>query len=574
MKLRALLNFLRSIGTSLLAVFGFLTAAIALLQLWRTENSLFWPVLLLFGVIVLWLSCFYIFFKKASPNKSVGFNAQSTEDAHIFGRKSRFIARIGIVATPLLFATGFFVVQYFRNLPSGKTVIMVANFNSLDGQNYGVTEKIIEQLRRETLHYADVEIHSLNASITVQDGPEKARRVAADHNATVFLWGWYRKANENVLISAHVEVLKKPAALTLMQDSLELIRPAQEIESFEIQARLSNELTYLTLLTVGLARMESEQYRDAISLFTRAIQLSAAPENLIDPGDIYLFRGSAYLDTQSYREAIEDFTKSLRLTPGSCGACALNQRAIAYANLGNLDAALSDFLESSKRDPTPPYIYMNLGRVYRERGEIERAIESFTEAIKRDEKLVSAYRQRGGLYLSRKQFEKAIENFNQVLHLEPHDAHVLNNRGIAFIKLGKYDQGIDDLNSSKLFSNKIVHTAHSHEGRYIDKALFIREMAKYSELLNSGSNSDVPYIRRGSLLYGVGDYERAIEDLDKALAINAQSADAFHERGKAKEALGLRDEAIGDFEKFLQFAKDETGQADAKEHLQRLRVPQ
>jgi len=546
--LKALLDFIKSIGATVLAVAGFLATTISLVQLSRLENSIFWLVLLVFGVGVLWLTCFYVVFKKKPAEKSVGFNTQSPEAVrYVFGKKTRSIGLIGILTVPVLCGTGYFAIRYIRNLPSHKTIIMVANFESLDGQNYGVAEKIIEDLRRETMQYGDVEIRGLNMSITARDGAERARLIGAEHQVTILLWGWYRKTNENVLVSTHVEILKKPAALILRSDSHELIRPAREIDSFEVHTRLSHDLTYLTLLTVGLARMESKKYQDAISLFTRAIQLSTAPESLIDPGNVYLFRGIAYSSIRSYRDAIDDFTKSLSLTSSPCGACALNNRAIAYAHLGNLDSALSDFLQSRERDSKSTFIHFNLGVVYRQRGESDKAIQSFTEAVNRS---------------------------NEVLKLEPDNWGVLKNRGLAFVQLGNFDQGIDDLNRSILLKQQAGQATEADGRSFINKKVFIRDMAKYSQLLDSQPDSEGAYVGRAMLYISVRDYVKAIDDLDKAIGYNPEYAEAFHQRGKAKEALGHGDEAKSDFQKFLDLSRDANSRNHAKEHLERLGVSQ
>lgn len=570
--LKGLADFLRNIGASLLAIGGFLTGVIALVQLWRNENSLFWWVLLVIAASIVWLTCFYVVFKKTSRDRTAGFKSQSTQRFYSFAKPKRVIALFGIFTLPVLYATGYFFIEQIRNIPSDKTIILVANFESLDGQNYGVTEKVLEQLTLETEQYTNVQVRALKTAVTAQEGRDHARTIAADNKASIFLWGWYRRTQENVLITVHVEVLRKPADLRLKRETQESIRPAKELDSFLLQTRLSNELAYLTLLTIGLARMESDNYQDAISLFTRAIQLAAAPETLIDPANVFYFRGYSHLVTRSYKNAIADFTESLRITPENfCTPCAFANRGIAYFELSDVDSALNDFLESRKYDAAPAEIHHNIGLIYQKKGDFDNAVQAFTEAVKRDPTFADSHSHLADLFFKGKQFERAIESMSRVLSAEPNNWRVLNNRGIAFIKLGNYSEGIDDLNRAKLINPEIDQSDETRSSP-IDKQLFLSEMAKYNQLLTSDANSAAAYLSRATLFNLVADFERARADLDKAIAINAELVEAYHQRGKALEKLGLKNEAMADFNKFLGLAQDERARTDAKEHLQRLGV--
>jgi len=569
--LRGLADFFRNIGASLLAIGGFLTGIVAVIQLLRNENSVTGLVLLAIALSSVWLTCFYVVYKKSPRDKTAGFKSRSTQSFYSFEKPKRIIALAGVFMLPVLYAAGYFVIRNRRNISSDKIIILVANFESLDGQNYGVTEKILEQLRFETEHYSDVHVQALKTAVTAQEGRDHARTLAGDNNASIFLWGWYRKTEENVLITVHVEVLKKPADLRLKRETQESIRPAKELESFQLQTRLSNEMTYLTLLTIGLARMESGKHQDAISLFTQAIQLAAAPETLIDPANVFYFRGYSHLATRSFKNAIADFTESLRITPKNfCTACAYANRGIASFELFDFDSALKDFLESRKHDAAPAGIHHNIGLTYQRKGDLDNAVQAFTEAVNRDPTFVDSYGHLADLFFEGKQFEQAIESMNRVLSVEPDNWKMLNNRGIAFIKLGNYSLGIDDLNRAKLIRPEI--DPDENRNSLIDKQLFLTEMAKYNQLLRSDANSAAAYVSRATLFNSVTDYERARADLDKAIAINAELAEAYHQRGKALEKLELKNEAIADFDKFLGLATDERARADAKEHLGRLGV--
>lgn len=571
--LKALRDFFKSIGVGVLAIVGFLTGLVSFVQLLRNETTVLWVTLLFISVLVLWLVCFYVFLKKGSTERKAGFKIQKKQQIYLFSKRARNFALVGLIGVPALSFAGYQAWRYIRSLPSDKTIILVANFDSLDGQNYGVTEKIIEQLRDETDQYPDIQINALGKSVTAQEGSTTARTIAKDHKATIFLWGWYGKAQENVLITVHFEVLQKPKDLRLRREKQELILPAREMDSFQIQTRLSNEMVYLTLLTVGLARFELGDNVNAISLFNKAIEQSAVPEQLIDPANIYYFRGNAFLNTNSFNKAIADFTESLKITPENfCTACAYNNRGIAYYSLSNIDAALADLIESRKHNSAPPQIHYNIGMIYEKKGDINNAILSYTEALNRDPNFSDAYKNRSNLFYERKEYDKAVSDYNEILKREPDNWMFLNNRGLAYAKSGDFDRAIDDLNTSKVLDKNQTHVNETQVSGLINKRDFLNELSKCTSVIKSDPRDFDAYLECGTLFNRITDYDRAIADLSEAIRLKGDSASAYHQRGIAFEGNGNKDSAIDDFAKFLELTQDETERKDARAHLLRLGV--
>jgi tetratricopeptide (TPR) repeat protein len=580
--LRALIDFFKSIGVGLLAIIGFLTSIVSFIQSLRSEDTLLWNVLLLCGVSIFWLTCFYVYFRKVSHDRKAGFKAQKIHPTHSFTRRARRIALIGIFGVPVFSFIGYQVWQHIRSLPPDKMIILVANFESLDGQNYGVTEKIIEQLRDETAQYPDVQISALSKSVTAQEGSAKARAIAKDHKATIFLWGWYRKAQENVLITAHYEVLQKPKDLRLRQEKQELILPAREIDSFQVQTRLSNEMTYLTLLTIGLARLESGDNANAVSLFSKAIDQKGIPEQLIDPANIYYFRGNAFLNMNLYNKAVDDYTESLKITPENfCTACAYNNRAAAYFELykldpahseSKLDASLADLIESRKHNAASAQVHFNVGLALFRKGDTDNAIVSYTEALKRDSGFMDAYYNRSDLFLIKKEYARAIDDYNVILRREPNNWYFLNHRGVAFARMGNYDLAINDLNRATLLNKDKSYINETNAGGLISKADFINDLSKYSSMIKSDPKNYDTYLKRAALYSRVADYDRAIADLNEAIRLKGDLAEAYHQRGIAHEGNENKSDAIADFSKFLELTQDDAQRTDAKAHLLRLGV--
>jgi hypothetical protein len=173
-------------------------------------------------------------------------------------------------------------VGYLTQLPD-KIIILVANFDGPEPQKYGVTDKILNNLRQALLPYEDVQVEALGRPITEAEGSTIARAEGERRGATIIIWGWYRTPGTAVPLSVNFEILLPPQDLpelgSEMRGEVQTMTVA-ELESFTLQTRLSEELAYLTLFTVGMARYAAMDWDEAIARFSNALDQT---KNLCQP---------------------------------------------------------------------------------------------------------------------------------------------------------------------------------------------------------------------------------------------------------------------------------------------------
>lgn len=110
-------------------------------------------------------------------------------------------------------------------------------------------------------------------------------------------------------------------------------------------------------------------------------------------------------------------------------AVTLNNRGVAYSQLGDYDAAIADYLEAQKLkadDPTTirnlRYAYLTRGLASAQSGDRSAALTDYDRALAIDPNYLEALQYRGALRIELGMAEEAARDFRQVLALEPGNA--------------------------------------------------------------------------------------------------------------------------------------------------------
>jgi tetratricopeptide (TPR) repeat protein len=154
--------------------------------------------------------------------------------------------------------------------------------------------------------------------------------------------------------------------------------------------------------------------------------------------------------------------------------------------------------------------------------------------------------QKGAESYKKRNYDQAITEFTEAIRLNPNDTHAYNARGVAYQAKRLYDQAIAD----------------------------------YDQAIQLDSKNAMPYNNRARInaYYLQRDFNSAISDANKAVSLSPNDAIYLDTRGWANLGIGDYDKAIADFEKALQIdssRKTSTdGLARARDGLAKARVSQ
>jgi len=523
--------------------------AVGGLKLIRGELEQLTAILLAIGFVSLLSICLYVWFKQS--------RIEGSEDTLVkhYSQKARRLALVGLFAVALLMVLSGGGWNRWHNLQKHQIVVLVADFKNLQSEDRGVEESIIDQLGNALAEYDDVKLQALNEEITAQEGSKVARAKGEKHHADIVLWGWYEESKTNIKVTVKFEVLEKLHYLSSVETK-PLIQPIAKLDNFEIQAQLSEEMSYLTLFTIGVVRYEAQDYEDAIARFTKALEfVPDAEQEIVQDNAInalYFCRGFAYYIKGELDKAIVDYNQLLKINPEA--PLAYINRGNAYTEKGELDQAIADFnraLKINPEDAYAAYVYINRGSAYYEKGELDQAIADFNQFLKIKPKFAFAYYNRGSAYYEKGELDQAIADFTQALKINPKFAFAYNKRGSAYTEKGELDQAIADFTQS-LKINPEAPLAYNNRGNaYYRRRELDQAIADYTQALKINSDNAITYHNRGVTYSEKGKLDQAITDYSQALKINPDNAITYNKRGILYSEKGKLDQAIADFNQAL-----------------------
>lgn len=255
-------------------------------------------------------------------------------------------------------------------------------------------------------------------------------------------------------------------------------------------------------------------------------------------------------------------------------AFAYGTRAQVYLNLEDTIQALKDYSQAINIVPDDDRFYNQRAQVYYEQGKYDLADKDYLKMISLKEGDVMGYMGIGRNANAQKRYEDAIKQFDYVVKLEPNYSSAYSFRAESYIGLKKYNEAIDDVISAlgidrdrKAFYElqeladsafeqtvaklKVQKIKEPNEQSwdydlgivYERAAKYNKAIAYYKESLEEESNI-ITASRISSCYDELGDYDKALEYCDQAIALDSVKSDYLYQKANILDNAGRSKEAI------------------------------
>ena len=247
-------------------------------------------------------------------------------------------------------------------------------------------------------------------------------------------------------------------------------------------------------------------------------------------------------------DIIQACTKIINLpdAPSTDRAMAYTIRGLAYAQANNIALARDDLKHAEDIKPSSSLDVM-IGMIDINTSNSEEAITYLTKVVDAGAANALIFRYRGEAYENNAQYDEAIKDFNTALQLDPKLFGAINDRGAAYAKQGNLDAALAD------FKSILAVTGGSDPVVLLNicgvdlKKGNIEEGTHYCDQANKAAETN--FFVQGGLggtYYNAGQYKKALEYLDKAIALNPRDARSLYLRGVVQAKLGNPDAASKD----------------------------
>jgi tetratricopeptide (TPR) repeat protein len=239
--------------------------------------------------------------------------------------------------------------------------------------------------------------------------------------------------------------------------------------------------------------------------------------------------GYSFFRTHQIGGAVRELSKSLQLNDKDAQAHKILGLVCTF--VGRYDLAEVELRSAAQLEPSSPEIHYFLGRVY------------YTRQV---------------LAMAQKEFQTAIQ-------LDPAYMKAYNNLGLVMETLGKNDEAIQDYQTAAQM-NEAQHLnspypyeyLSAHYNRQREPALAI-EFAQKALLIDP--QCDLANYDLAKAFQSQGEWQKAIDEVQKAIAINSNTPEYFYLLSKVLRKLGKIPESEAALKRFEEIHNDQNEMA-------------
>jgi tetratricopeptide (TPR) repeat protein len=320
---------------------------------------------------------------------------------------------------------------------------------------------------------------------------------------------------------------------------------AHYLHALELEPKSSS-----AIYNLGLVAHVVMQYDSALAYFHQSIALDSSF------ADAYWRIGVTLIEMMQYEAAIAHVDTAIAIGDPEVEYYYLT-RGVAKSKMEQYEAAIQDLNRAIVRDLSFAEAYFERGRARLELKAYPKAMEDFRMCIKLNPEMVGAEFNIALVQLRMQQPQLAQAGFVNYLKKEPKDAWGWFHLASAENDLNLYPKAIEHY--SKALASKSIDSVQVYYWRgkaYLDAGDSAAANLDLDSSIAMHPTDPKIVSTIGYFLNLLERYPEALDQLNRAIAMDSTFAYAFNNRGFAKYKLGQYESAILDFDKSIALKND------------------
>lgn len=252
----------------------------------------------------------------------------------------------------------------------------------------------------------------------------------------------------------------------------------------------------------------------------------------------YGTRAKVYLNLEDTIQALKDYSQAINVMPDDDRL--YNQRAQVYYEQEKYDLADKDYQKMISLKAGDVMGYMGIGRNANAQKRYGDAIKQFDYVVKLDQNYSSAYSFRAESYIGLKKYNEAIDDVITALGIDKDRKAFYELQELAD---SAFEQTVAKLKAQKIKEPNEQSWAYDLGVVYERAAKYNKAIAYYKESLEKESNI-ITASRISSCYDDLGDYDKALEYCDQAIALDSVKSDYLYQKANILDNAGRSKEAI------------------------------
>ena len=300
---------------------------------------------------------------------------------------------------------------------------------------------------------------------------------------------------------------------------------------------------------IASIRLQQEEYGRALTCVNLAIKY--LPKNDKEYTSwAYSVRADIYANLEDTIAAIKDYSQAIKIDPSNYRY--YQERADLYFFTKQYQLADADYQKIIKMDDNNAIIqgYMGLGRNQKEQGNYKEAIELFTKVVTLyGDSYSSSYSFRAECLLKLNRYEEAVSNIIKALDID-------GDNKAYYMMLTLEDEEAKNIMQQKLRLQTLLNP--NSPQWYYSAGIFAEVNKQYKTAIayyqkeNAIRPTAITDYRISSCYEDLGDYNSALKHINLAIEQDSTDADNYYYRANYYAELGQLDRSIDDMTKYIE----------------------